>query len=26
VYPDAKLLNVAGERGWRIMPSGYREQ
>ena len=24
VYPDAKLLSVAKERGWRVMPTNYR--
>ena len=24
VYPDAKLLRVAEERGWRVMPPTYR--
>ncbi len=24
VYPDAKLLRVAEERGWRIIPTSYR--
>ncbi len=23
VYPDKKLLRVAGERGWRILPASY---
>ena len=26
VYPDAKLLRVAEERGWRIIPTSYRQQ
>lgn len=26
VYPDAKLLRVAKERGWRIIPTSYRQQ
>ncbi len=26
VYPDAKLLRVAVERGWRLMPTTYRHQ
>jgi len=26
VYPDAKLLRVAKERGWRVMPKIYRHK